>query len=824
MDNLLDKQTSFYNGVSNRSHERKARKPLVVVKWDGASKSSEVWDSLRKDPDLWLRDGDCYVHLHDRGQSRRGPAFKVPYSALLEAKFQPLIDKFMPRARFKPTQMNAYDCSEARSHHESPTGARIELFIPAPVELDKRHSYNYHLATRNLFAFIFRRSMVGECLGSTLITLMHSLQQFRTPDANNIQDLISYMDEEGYLDLNGQPTYASAMLLLGEAFQLRDLYIDAFAHCCGMSDRLYLASEYQFIPSTTRELIQRTRFEMYSRLRKASTMLKTLCAETDTALYPGAQEHLHVFRHFLQGVYAIRFGCYPPQVAIFDVDVFCTMRHDFKALYEFLRDESPEISGTTRFSIENGTSTLLMLKSFDLRYNHKTLAHPLPLLPDNPRKKSTSWWSQPIKTSRSRRAHDLAALSRATNLHRLDVMGNHLVSAYRRFEEGHILFPIKAGKRNNLGPVDGRKIRWNLIYAIYQTLCQATEVAEEIRDVRGVPYHLCISTVGLPPWEIRRPVDPLAQHQLDQGSLLTLSPPSVPCLDVKLGNDDCATANQATWDAEKGLGNTVFKGSFVGTITRKSSALWRSLNLLAKHESEGSRPMAQRASHHGIVGRGHSKMVNTEDGEEKLAAEMPSANPANLAHPLKENPIGGVPDSPGQHTSDTSDTYVTLSPPKSPIEKWEDERASLCTRCGLHDVNYGMSSSRWSKPLRVDDYGYHPKRRTIQFHDESPPIPLRRRPMSVYDDPRKRLQLAPLDVYKAKENSAVDLKIQMPSPQTPTAWNHIQGVMEVQARNYESRVEAEWSQFTHLGRLIQARSDTPTPAITSTSRRASAMF
>lgn len=198
-----------------------------------------------QDPDLWFRGGDCYVYLHGRGQSRRGPAFKVSYSALLEARFQPLIDKFMPEAVFKSNQMNASSYSEAGSYPMGHIRARIELFIPAPVELDKSHSYNYHLATRNLFAFIFRRSMVGECLGSTLITLMHSLQQFRTPDADNIQDLMSYIDEEGYLEFNGQPTYASAMLLLGEAFQLRNLYIKAFAHCSGMGDQLYLAYEYQ---------------------------------------------------------------------------------------------------------------------------------------------------------------------------------------------------------------------------------------------------------------------------------------------------------------------------------------------------------------------------------------------------------------------------------------------------------------------------------------------------------------------------------------------------------------------------------------------------
>jgi hypothetical protein len=87
--------------------------------------------------------------------------------------------------------------------------------------------------------------MVGESLGSALIALMHSLHQFRSPDVDNLHGLMSYMNEAGYSDLNSQPTHALASLHLAEVFQLRNMYIDAFAHCCGMSNQLFLASEYQ---------------------------------------------------------------------------------------------------------------------------------------------------------------------------------------------------------------------------------------------------------------------------------------------------------------------------------------------------------------------------------------------------------------------------------------------------------------------------------------------------------------------------------------------------------------------------------------------------
>ncbi|KAI0476871.1 hypothetical protein F4859DRAFT_65726 [Xylaria cf. heliscus] len=827
MDDSRSQQTSLYNGVSNRSHGWKTRKPPVVVKWNGASRSSSVWDSLKRDPDLWFRDGDCYVYLHGRGQSRRGPSFKVPYSALLEAKCQPLIDKFMPKAHLISSQTNICDYSEVEYHPKGLARAQIELFIPAPIEPDKRHSFNYHLATRNLFAFIFRRSMVGESLGSTLITLMHSLQQFRTSDADNIQDLMSYMDEEGYLELNGQPTYASAMVLLGEEFQLRDLYIDAFAHCCGMGDQLHLASEYQFIPWATRELIQRTRFEMNARLRKASDKLKTFLDDemprADIAVYPGAHQHLELFRTFLRDFYAVRFGYYPPQTAIFDADALHAMRHDFEALYKYLRDERSGIPETTQVSNKSGISLLQSIESFDQRCNHEALAYPLPLVPEISGRKSFPWWNGPTKTGRSRRANDLTATWKATNSHHSNALGNHLVSAYRRFEDDQVFSPTKACELGGLSLVDGRNVRWFLIYVTYQTLRQATKVAEEVRDVTGAQYHLCMSTVGLPPWEVR-PVNSSTQHQLDHDSL-PATPLSLPNLHAKLDNGDSARANQAWWNTKMRYGKAIFKGNFSDSMSQKSSALWRSLSSLTKPETGRLHSRTRRALYYETAVSGQHNEVNSETRVRKMVCVKPSAI---LAYRLRRD-LDEVPDTPGRYspsearTSDTSETYVTRSSPESPTRTWESERASICTSCGLHDIKYSTSRPRPSKSSRVNDCGDLLIRRAI-LQGESPPIPPRRRPLSVCDDPRMPAPPSPPSpqqiVYTVKEKPAEGLNIQMPSPKAPTPWDYIQGLMEVQARDHESRVEAEWkNQFTS-----KARPGTPLPATTETSRRASAMF
>lgn len=204
-----------------------------------------------QDPELWYRNGNCTVHLYGQGQSRRGPAFKVPFSDLLAADCFPLIEKFIARdTPDSPSFEGDASPSDLEFWSDANPTARVELFIPAPEGSDRDQALSYHLATRNLFAWVFRRSVVGENLGDALVTLLNSMHEFRSADADNVDDLMNYCDEEGYFDLCNQPSHSLAILNLAESFRLRDLYVDAFAHCVGMSDNLFRSSEY-LVRSTT---------------------------------------------------------------------------------------------------------------------------------------------------------------------------------------------------------------------------------------------------------------------------------------------------------------------------------------------------------------------------------------------------------------------------------------------------------------------------------------------------------------------------------------------------------------------------------------------
>ncbi|CAJ2506251.1 Uu.00g003810.m01.CDS01 [Anthostomella pinea] len=848
----LTRELSLYNGISNRSRGWKTRKSEramepsssnpCVMRWDGASRSSATWDNLRRDPELWFRHGNCYVHLYGQGQSRRGPAFRVPFAALLEANCYPLIDRFMSQDISKPSGQAQRDDHEPASYFSrSQRHSRIELFIPAPPHSDKHQAYNYHLATRNFFAFIFRRSMVGESLGSALITLMHSLHEFRTEDVDIVQDMKSYLDEEGYLHLKTQPSHALAILHLAEVFQLRELYIDAFAHCCGMSDQLFLGPEYQLLTSVTRKLIRRARVEMDLRLGQSGRMLRTFLqdelSEAYLGLYPGARAHLERFRTLLHGLYAARFGYYPPasidpRTTVFEVDVFRTMRTDFEALYQYLVDESFDTSHNSPFLAQGGICTLQSVQSFDTRHNFQTLYHPLPLLPQvapqSTSSRKVAWLSKQMKATQAQRANTHTALLKATNQGRGDLLNNELVRAYRKFEEDSTFSPIKADKLENLGPMDARKVRWILVYAVYQTLRQATEPPAEVKDATDVPYNVCISTTHLPPWKEERPVRTLVRRQSDQmitrnpststagrsSKVSTPPPPSTPTYEIKPDIDYFALVHQPVTESKDRRTAITRRISRTESITRslsRNSTVRRSIGFLRKQQPE------TMAHHHPLTPCYHEIVIKSYGNGTNDAEDITPTvrTPRKTMHPMAEvlprlSTSDESADSSNSYNSEgassqTSNTSGAASPTESFHFSWDSRPSSVCV-CG--PKSHAHAEVPNSTHPDID--------RSPTLHQDnasgipSISLPFQRRPNSVHCGALKIMEPLPLNIRKAN-TFAPDLSLEMPSPRTPTSWDYIKAVMEVKATNMLDEIHPEWEQYTDLGGHTPIKSAVTTP-------------
>ena len=157
--------------------------------------------------------------------------------ALLAAKCRPLLDRFMAHD-FAESSLSDLGSSEDGGYFGQPTSHKYEIHVPPPPTAERGQTFLYHMATRNFFAWIFGKSLVGTHLGGALVGLLNSMIEFRSAGEESVQDLLDYMDEEGYADMRSSPDHALAVLFFAEHFCFKDLWIDAFAHCTGMHGKL----------------------------------------------------------------------------------------------------------------------------------------------------------------------------------------------------------------------------------------------------------------------------------------------------------------------------------------------------------------------------------------------------------------------------------------------------------------------------------------------------------------------------------------------------------------------------------------------------------
>jgi hypothetical protein len=169
----------------------------------------------------------------------------VPFEALLNARCRPLLNQFLVQDHYASPVSEPSSGDDAEYFNWTARSGNYELYIPAPPMGDRRKVMLHHIATRNFFAWMFGRPIVGPHLGGALVALLNSMDEFRLHDANNVGDILDYMEEEDYADMRSDPNHALAILFFAEHFQFKTLWIDAYSHCAGMSERLFESSEYE---------------------------------------------------------------------------------------------------------------------------------------------------------------------------------------------------------------------------------------------------------------------------------------------------------------------------------------------------------------------------------------------------------------------------------------------------------------------------------------------------------------------------------------------------------------------------------------------------
>lgn len=198
-----------------------------------------------KDTELWVEDGDCYVHLYAQGASRRGPSFCVPFRALRQKKCNSILNacfaQVASRDGSETQQLMSMNSSLVLPNREV---GIVNLFIPAPENTSRQESFKWHVTTRNFFAFLLGKPLVGQHMGQTFVDLQERLRTFRSGLVDNHQDFLQYAEDQGYRDFAECTDYALASLFYAETYKLRNAWIDAFVHCVGMNESLSLSPEY----------------------------------------------------------------------------------------------------------------------------------------------------------------------------------------------------------------------------------------------------------------------------------------------------------------------------------------------------------------------------------------------------------------------------------------------------------------------------------------------------------------------------------------------------------------------------------------------------
>lgn len=443
---------------------------------------------------MWQHDGDCLVHLSGRGRSRRGPAFRIPSKIVNETQCDRLFgDSYIRRSSQSSDVMSDSGYSSAASS-DSP----CDMFIPAPADSTRTDAFHWHITTRNLFAWMMNKPIVGASFGQAFIDLQERMLLLRPATTNNVFDCLAYAENMGYLEFAHSPDYALAFLRFAEQFQLRDLWIDAFCHCVGMKDSLCLSSEFDSISNVTKALITRASLEMDLHLGRVSRALGNILEDELSGTFLGLsgpeRAHMDRFRSHLHSYYVAKHGYWPPPADIaFDKDLLINMCNEFHDLYDYLVDTSSTYELADQ-KASGGLCVLQNVNTFNARHNYEPLDHPLPLLPDSQHLERSVPGQRALRPLRlsAKGARNVkvlsarAALFTATNNVGADVESCPLIQSYIEFEHESISRP-----EEKITMSDARKVRWIMIYCTLQMLVSVTKSADEVRDSWSPSYHMC---------------------------------------------------------------------------------------------------------------------------------------------------------------------------------------------------------------------------------------------------------------------------------------------------------------------------------------------
>lgn len=591
-------------------------------------------------------------------------------------------------------------------------------------------------------------------------------------------------------------------------------------------------------------------------------------SETNLGLPSGARAHLERFRSFLLSYYTVREGYYPPRQ--FKPKLFQSMRDDFEALYELLVDNHWTSTQQIPSVAVGGLCTIQMVEDFDSRNQFITPEHPLPLMPHFSQQSSSArlpwlWGGDNLKADQRSLAH--AALIRASNWGE-GIFSNRLVQAYRQFEEDSVLSPRKVDKSERVTVADARKIRWILIYAVYQVLRGITMPPTNDKDEPETSYHLAQVDYVCPPWHdaalemgklLRRQTqfvvggDSSALAEAESLSAATERIEIKPDIDYFAINHKEAPTKELREFYVPTLGpnpsNPVQHSALTRALNR-SGTLRQSIRRLRTGVSTTNLriPLTRKSSHHEIVVHGYGNGTNDVNfgSEEQSQAMIGLSGQTAVANWQDSASIDSVTNSRSDDDhavfDDTPDTPLTIpSPTLSKVEQATLEDEPKVTN-SVHHRRSSAAVPAWDPSISIAaPKPGHSASNVFTNHEHAqawdalhghghdhgaPPVPERRRPTGHHVQPPNRSGSFFDGISRSVSSKMPDLRRRSQlvdvegqvnealwaAPRPSEDWEAMQAFFD--SGDYVGEIDedagfrnsaAAWEHYTDLGGLAEAR-------------------
>jgi hypothetical protein len=174
----------------------------TIKRWNGITREAINWNSLPRDPELFLPTGNCLVYLYPAGHSQRGPSFRIPYHILLSSECQPLVQQCLVSMLniSSPEHVVSKPLSYGSVKYSVSQDTRSYLYLYPPIGLSRAEGYSYHITTRNFFAWLLGVPLVGTDPVSALLDLKARMDIWRNPGANNFKAVFEYARQQAYGD------------------------------------------------------------------------------------------------------------------------------------------------------------------------------------------------------------------------------------------------------------------------------------------------------------------------------------------------------------------------------------------------------------------------------------------------------------------------------------------------------------------------------------------------------------------------------------------------------------------------------------------------